>query len=272
MLGLLGIVGWLRLRLSSGLFLLSGILVPIGIVLALALSNPDFHERYAIIVSPMMAIAVGSGIGFIGSVGMSKSRRLPPNRSPSQNSKRRFSSLMTGPALLLLALLLWGNATALGRQYSDASLHKPDFRGAAWRIAQHERPGDLILIDGPDPEKVFLHYYRDQFNGQSPVHDLRYLEGQSWEKAGEELAEITEGAGRIWELLYFHGPGPVQTWTAISGWATEPTDHNDIRVTLYGLGADPTTETASRQEMNLPYGPGPNSGTERGQRNQLPAR
>ena len=58
-----------------------------------------------------------------------------------------------------MAALVGLNGLALSRHYNDETVHKPDFKGAAWRIQNEERPGDVILVDGPDPEKVFMHYY-----------------------------------------------------------------------------------------------------------------
>lgn len=255
-ISILGLWGWFRFRIGVGFFLISGLIIPLSIVVLLALNNPDFHERYAIIISPMIALAVGGGVAMFDSFFYRRDEfggLAEPSKSKTGSLQPSFLNAI--PALLLLGSLLWGNSMALARQYTDTSLHKPDFRGAAWRIAQNERPGDVILVDGPDPEKVFLHYYRDEYRGQSPVYDLRSLTGQSWEEVGQPLSKLTDGAGRVWELLYFHGPGPVQIWTAITGWATEPTDHNDIRVTLYGMRGEPAREDPTRVEMDLAFGP-----------------
>jgi hypothetical protein len=151
------------------------------------------------------------------------------------------------PPLLLGLLLAAAALPALQRIYFDPAVQKPDFRGAAARMMAGEQPGDVILIDGPDPEKVFNKYYR----GPSPVVDLRSLEGAANDAVDTLLRDATAGKLRAWELLFFHPPGPVQVWTATQAWATEATDHNGIRVTLYGLAAgDAVTRT-----LDLAFGP-----------------
>ncbi len=234
LLAVVGLLGWFRQRLTAGFFVLCGIGIPMAAVIAFAVNNPDFHERYSIIVSPFIALAVGGSFGLltqVGSVAKAATWLLP---------------------VAILSTLIFGSGLSLQNQLNDTSLHKPDFRGAAWRIAQNEEAGDVILVDGPDPEKVFLHYY----GGSAPVHDLRSLEGESWETVSEALQEKTAGAGRIWELLYFHGPGLVQTWTATNGWATDPTYHNNIRVTLYGAVGNETTMLSKATIHNVDFGAG----------------
>ena len=74
------------------------------------------------------------------------------------------------------------------------------------------------------------------------MYDLRHLLGAGNAQINDELTRMTAGAHRAWELLFFHSPGPVQVWLATHGWATSPTYHNDIRVTLYGLADKPLVE------------------------------
>ncbi|MEZ4660264.1 MAG: hypothetical protein R2911_22120 [Caldilineaceae bacterium] len=218
----MGGLGWWMQRRAAALFLMSTALGPLLIVFLLALQNPDFHERYSIAVTGPLAVLIGGGVSVLAHgpdlTGFSKpvrSRRLKPG-------------LICG----LLVVLTAANGAAINRLYTDASLHKPDFRGAAQQIMQQERPGDIILVDGPDPEKVFLHYY----TGSAPVFDLRDLATADGPHIDRTLTAYTQGAGRVWELLYFHGPGTVQHWLAQRGWPMPPSDHNGIRVTLYGWG------------------------------------
>lgn len=225
----MGISSWLMRRRRAGLYLLTLMCVPMVAVIGLAVNNPDFHPRYAIVVSAILPLLVGGAVSFI------RVPRLPRWLVP----------------VTVTAFLLIGNGMSVQRQFTDRSMHKPDFRGAAYRIAVNEKPGDTILVDGPDPEKVFLHYY----TGSAPVHDLRSLADEDWEKIQAALRDKVGDSTRIWELLYFHGPGPVQTWTAINGWATTPTDHNDIRITLYGTERNVQEDSVSSQ-LNIDFGTG----------------
>jgi hypothetical protein len=233
LLAALGALGWWRRRPTASLFLLTNLLAPLGVVLWMALRNPDFHERYLIAVSGPLLILVAGGAWLLAYV----ERRAMPRAA------------YAAPALALLILfgLAATNLLALDRLYHDESLHKPNFREAAARIQQYEQPGDVILVDGPDPEKVFLHYYR----GDAPVHDLRPLLDASGEEIDAALAAATAEATRAWELLYFHAPGAVQHWMATRAWSTAPSDHNDIRITLYGLPHAP----AQTNELDAEFGP-----------------
>jgi hypothetical protein len=53
-------------------------------------------------------------------------------------------------------------------------------------------------------------------------------------------------------LLYFRSPGPAQFWLATHSWSSAPTDHNGIRIMLYGLDRGPLVE----QEVGTPLGTG----------------
>ena len=224
-LALVGLWGWWRLDRRAGLLLALSTAVPLAAALSLALRQPDFHERYTIFMSaPLLMLVAGSTL--IG-------RACPP--------PRRCMS----PTLLLRSLVLAGLVAASGLalycHYTDSSLHKPDFRSAAALIEQLEQPGDVILVDGPDPQKVFLHYY----HGSAPVHDLRALEGADEHQIHATLTGATSGHERAWGLLYFHAPGPVQSWLARYAWPTPATNHNGIILTLYGLPAgQPTVQPA----------------------------
>lgn len=231
-LALLGVVFWWRQGRSTALFLLVGVIVPLAVVYALALRNPDFHERYAIAVAgPLVLLAAGgtqigqSGKGQSGAAGM------------------WLNAAVT-------VTLVGANLAALQRHYFDPTLHKPDFRGAAQRIQENERPGDVVLVDGPAPDLVFNHYY----TGSLPVHDLREVAKLDFGGMSAALQEMTAGAQRAWEVLFFHEPAEVQMWLATEGWATAPTYHNNIRVTLYGLADAEPVEPETRRHA-LPVGP-----------------
>lgn len=235
-LAILGAVVWWRICRAASLFLLVNLLVPLAAVVALALRNPDFHERYAIALSGPLILLIAGGL-------MAFDIRFWRNESQyGAGTPWRAGAIS---ACLLLALVGL-NGLALGRHYSDDTFHKPDFKSAAWRIQNEEAPGDVILVDGPDPEKVFLHYY----TGPNRVHDLRFLEDESWETVDAYLTAATAGEDVAWELLYFHAPGPVQVWLATRGWATGQSDHNDIRVIKYGLPGP----LLSSRELNVPFG------------------
>lgn len=227
-----GIFFWWRRRPAAAWLLVTWLLAPWLAVLALAARNPDFHERYTLfLTAPLLLLAAG-GIGLL--------HPAVWRRRGAETAASRLPAYAAGGAAALLLLLVAANLAAVQRHYTDTALHKPDFRGAAARISAELQPGDVVLVDGPDPEKVFLHYYK----GDAPVFAVSSMEEAPLAEVDGTLREMTQGARRAWELLYFHNPAAVQVWLATQGWATEPTGHNGIRVSLYALGGGtPVTRT-----------------------------
>ncbi len=235
-LALTGLIWWTRFRPAGGLLVGAMTIAPFVAVLLLAARNPDYHERYTLfLAAPLMALAAAGTIA------------LEPRLWSRDPARRRLNGLPVATATVA-AILVGANFAALAGYYGDYEFRKPDYRAAAMRIQSEQHPGDVILVDGPNPDIVFNHYY----SGGLPVIDLRDLEGASADEVDARLRAATAGAGRVWELLYFHEPGGVQEWLATHAWATEPTLHNDIRVTLYGVDdeAQPEASTAP----NLDFG------------------
>ena len=83
------------------------------------------------------------------------------------------------------------------------------------------------------------------------MHAVGYLQDTAYDTVGKELAPLLQGAKRVWEVLYFHPPSAVQVWLATQAWATEPTEHNGIRVLLYGLEQNDT----HKQALDASFGP-----------------
>jgi hypothetical protein len=237
-----GAVYWWRAHRLSLIYLLLVLLGPWAAVMALAVRNPDYHERYTIYLAGPLLLLVAGGVGLLDWCG---------KKSAGAGAGRRRSVIGVLPALVALAVLVAGNGIALQRSYADSSLHKPDYRAAAARIAANYQSGDVVLVDGPDPEKVFLHYFRDEFGVDAPVYAVGHLQGAAYDEVGKELSPLLQNAGRVWEVLYFHPPAAVQVWLATKAWATEPTEHNGIRVLLYGRSRDDVLA----QPLNVTFGP-----------------
>jgi 4-amino-4-deoxy-L-arabinose transferase-like glycosyltransferase len=221
LLALAGLIFWRRTRRAAAWLLATSVLLPMLAVIGLALRNPDYHERYAIAVTAPLLLLVAGGVGWLDWRTWRRGQALAAR-----------SRVLAAALPLVAALALAGaNLLAVQQLYTDTTLHKPDFRGAAATIQAGLQPGDVVLVDGPDPNKVFLHYY----TGAAPVIAVADLEQAPLAEADARLRALTAGAPHVWELLYFHAPAAVQVWLATQGWATEPTYHNGIRVTRYGM-------------------------------------
>ncbi len=223
-LALLGCVWWLRVRPAGAALLLTWLAVPFAAVLLLAVRNPDYHERYTIFLAAPLLLLVAAGVVALAPAAW--------ERSPRQSSGAALlpAGATMLPASALLALLVALLLRAGWQQATDAAQHKPNFRSLAEQIMAHEQPGDVVIVDGPNPEIVFNHYYR----GSAPVFDVRELYDMNWPQIDERLRAISADAARIWEVLFFHEPASVQVWLATQAWATEAEAHSGIRVTLYG--------------------------------------
>lgn len=238
-LAVLGLVVWWRQHRSAWMLLVVATFVPALLIFIAVLRNPDFHERYSMFLAAPWLLLIAGGIGALLPSAQRARQRIPVGLGASLLS-------------LLVIALVAANGLALNRLYFDTSLHKADYRGAAYRIHSNEKPGDAVLVDGPNPDLVFNHYYQDEYRGLAPVYDLRPLADQEYDEISEALLEYTQGAERVWEVLYFRAPGPVQFWLATHGWASAPTDHNGIRLSLYALDRGPLVT----QAMATPFGEG----------------
>jgi hypothetical protein len=232
----MGVVSWRQRGRLASLFLLTQMSIPWLVVFLLTLRQPDTHERYTLFLSAPLFLLVAGGL-----TGLASGWWITTGGWLS-----RWGQALAGA---LLGVLVLASGQALLRYYTDPLFHKPDYRAVAQAIQQNEQPSDVILVDGPDPRIVFLHYYQ----GELPVHDLRFLADANFETVEQALRERTTGATRVWEVLFFHGPGPVQFWLATRGWTVPPTEYNGIRLTLYGLS--PAQQEGTRQPLGMAFGP-----------------
>jgi mannosyltransferase len=221
-LALLGLWTWWRQSRMAAFLLFCVTAVPFAGAIALAIRQPDYHERYTIFISAPLVLFVARG--------------LWPFRTGSHETVGRHplrTALRNTLPALLLALLVAANSLALYRLYTDPSVQKADYKSAVRRIEQNEQPGDVILLDGPEPQQIFLHYY----HGQTPWFDMRPLMKSSEADAAATMTETINGAGRAWVLRHYHDEGPVQAWLAHNAWPTGQSYYGGLYFDLYGLPA-----------------------------------
>lgn len=232
---ILGAGLWFGWRRDAALCLLTCVVTPLLLVYGLTLRNPDFHERYTMSVSGPLLLLAAAPVAL-----------LHKSLLNWLVQHRWLAALVLIPSGGLLLLLLAANWQAVQTLYHDPAFHKPDFRATVAAIEALSKPGDVVLVDGPDPTLVFLHYYDRIY----PVHDLRFLIEADETEVDRVLTELTANATRVWEVLYFHDPWRVQAWLARHTWTSPPTDYNGIRLTLYGLPDQPLAD----QPLHLPVG------------------
>ncbi|MGQ9628415.1 MAG: glycosyltransferase family 39 protein [Anaerolineae bacterium] len=187
-------------------FLLIHLFVPILFGLGMTLSGRGVLIKYLMVLAPVLCLAVGLALDFLW----------------------KWKKLAALPALLFVLIT---STYALRNYYFDARFHNPDFRGLAEYLEIFGQPGDGILFDGPDPEVVFWHYYRGElpiYRAPSPV-DLE-----------NSLYPVAARHARLWVVLYFHQPGPVEFWLARHGFRASREEFSGINLYLYSL-PDPST-------------------------------
>jgi hypothetical protein len=229
----LGLVGWWLVAGRAAVFVLVSTVIPLMTAFAIALRTLDYHERYTIVAAAPLLLMVGGALAM----------PLPAATSWGRRTLRYGGATVAG---LILLLLLVGNGKTVTEYYTNSDRHKPDFRGAVQMIEAFGQDGDIVIIDGPDPNLVFLHYYRAAY----PIYDMRPFLGRPREETAAALAEYTAGAQRVWEVLLFHEPRAVQDWLGRNSWSTPARDFNGIRLTLYGV----QDATLQQRPLDLPVG------------------
>ncbi len=152
--------------------LVAYIMVPILGMWLLSFINPVYMgSRYVLICSPAFYLGLGVGLDGIA-------------------RRNVFVS-----AWLLLALVC-GMCISLYRYHYDERYRaKEDFRAAAQYVAANERVGDALVVNGPESEVAFAHYYQ----GRLPMIGMPQG-GQGADATARDLEAIALSCDRIWLL------------------------------------------------------------------------
>ncbi len=218
-LGIFLIVKHLSLENPESLLVIFYLFVPIGTVVAIFLfRKPDFHPRYLSVVTPayylILAYSIAAPLYAVWRTPRPEILKILP---PLSYLLAATSYLITFAALILYIY------------YSDSPYSKPDFKDVARHIEAHTRPGDGILADGPDPEKVFLRYY----DGALPTYDSRWIEQRNAEDVDAYLSDLLEKHTRLWVILYFHQPAAFEHWLSQNAYIAYHDWFHGIRLYLY---------------------------------------
>ena len=121
--------------------------------------------------------------------GTAKNMPTVPNNQP-QNSSAINTASVEMPSPLPMTALVGLNGLALSRHYNDETVHKPDFKGAAWRIQNEERLGDVLLVDEEGSRKS---------SGPAEAPALQ----------GRHVVMIPDGIDPLAEIMENHAERPV---------------------------------------------------------------
>jgi len=183
--------GFTRLRSESataGIWnywcLLSWLILPIAVILAISLRWPAFEPRFLIGCVPPLVLLVADGV-----------------------SRIRSQVLFSVTLMILLALSLSG-LSSYYRGRADAE-HTDDWRDATRQILSEAEPGDAVLFSYSEERLAFDEYQRQLHLTGSGIHefpeqtDLELLTLRPSRPSPELLDKIVAGYGRVWVVSAF---------------------------------------------------------------------
>ena len=199
------------------------VFIPFVLLMLLALRKPGYHERYLIVITPLLFVILA--------VALYALRMSSPIRRVS------FAGGSVGRVLSITAVLLVVAVSGLSlyNLYFDAGYAKPDFRAAAQYIDLLDRQGDGLIFDGPDPNKAFYRYFSRR---KVAAFDSTDFDTQDAGEIDAFLKNEAPKRDRWWVVLYFHPAGPTEDWLARFGYQTSSRWFNGIRVLLYSTPMD----------------------------------
>jgi mannosyltransferase len=178
------ISSWASLESWRYAFLLTWLLVPTLLTLAVSTLEPVFVAKYLLGCLPALVLLAAAGISQV---------RLP--------LRTRFP-LVSGTILIVLVAL---SARATFAYYTN--VEKEDWRGAANLVTSQWEPGDSFLIYKPE-ESYFRHYLEQLGTQDSEMHSAVPLhEWKDFVKSGdgpdrEEIAQfLPDEPKRMWLVL-----------------------------------------------------------------------
>jgi len=210
---------WLRRAHGDGLLLPALFFVPLLTAMGLAAAGHGILDKYLTVALAPFCLILALGI------------LLPASGKVISGGSGLTRALRVLIAVVLCSAVLAVDAIALHAYYTDARTFKPDYRATAATIAARERPGDVILADGIDPDIIFERYY----SGSLPIQRVDLGEADEEEAL---LAELTAAHERAWLVLNFHEPGRIEHWLETHGFQVERDEFSTVKLYLYDFPTD----------------------------------
>jgi 4-amino-4-deoxy-L-arabinose transferase-like glycosyltransferase len=215
----------------GGVLLLVWVLAaPIGAYLVSTITSVDVRatgRMYYLAGLPAFLVLVARGLNWLNLVGVNFVARLTEWAKP----RTSLSSIWAmAPAVTLGgALILAAELPALSQQFQRG---KEDFRTAAGYVQQHERAGDVIVLDAEYIFRPFAYYY----HGTVAWHRSVVEAGQ----VDADLSQQVVGRQRVWLVLSHDNDADpherVMTWLDQHATPLDEQWLDGIRLRLYGVG------------------------------------
>lgn len=197
-LGLMGLVGIVRLLWERGLSRATLLLLYLGlpVVLTLILFKPAYL-KFLLVASPALCLLLALGLPG-GGTGKGVFRVGRPG-----------GALLTALVAALILLAVWGPQRAY---YTDPALARDDYRGMARYLEAVAGSQDAIILNAAGQQEVFGYYFR----GDTPVHPLPRTRPLDVEATVAELEALLAGSRHIFALYWAteesDPAGIIETW------------------------------------------------------------
>jgi len=224
-----GLVTLLMDGIRRDLLTLLWLIVPMAIATLLALRNPDFHERYFIVITPALYLLIARG-ALIGT---------PPSppadaRAGSLGGRLQpaFRSLL---AVIFVSFVAFASFASLRHHYFDLRYAKPAYRQVARHLQAHSRPGDGLILNGPEREYLGRYY-------GGPLPPNANLAGSRYQGRPDEVRQVLSRMAaqhpRLWLAVEFHDRDAVQEWLTRNGYLVERFAITDQTLYLFAFPRD----------------------------------
>ena len=205
-------IGLVRLaRSRPGQVVALCLAVPLLAAYVTSLRRPVFLDRYFVFVVPVYAVALAAGLAGL---------------------RARSRTLFAANLLAVLAV----SASALAGYYLDPRLAKsPDWRGAGGYVVAHYRPGDVLVLNSPDP--ALAYYVRRPAGGPVPTVTLPAAGPPSLPDAEAALAKLAAERNRVWMVPVrdpsWDGDGAIEGWLEAYAQPLPQQQFGDLRLRLF---------------------------------------
>ncbi|MEZ4642908.1 MAG: hypothetical protein R3E31_09280 [Chloroflexota bacterium] len=206
------------------------LLTPLAFLFATGAAQPQYFKFLGVVV-PFWALLLAGGLAV-------------------DRPTKRQSRILDVVALLLLAVMVWGNGRSLHNLYANPDYARADYRAMAARIAAENHPNAGIILDAPNQWEVFTYYYDDV----DRVYPLPLGQPQA-ERLAAQLADIAAAHDRIYAI--FWGEAQRDPQRLVERWLDEhafkATDewYRDVRFVTYAVPGQGATEMETETAVSF---------------------